>query len=207
MDNLTNTTNPGDVTTTTTTPDVTTTSTTIAKTEAEIRAEIIAELDKDKQREIDRRVTDAVKKKEVEAEKKAILDKMSAEDRANELLKQKDEEISKYKREKEEITLKDTLRDTLKEIGLDDSLKDTFHISKYTGVENGVESMKEDAKKLKETFDTALNKRFEDFKSEYLKGTTPDSVNADKKTLSELDRAKMSGKTINMIMAKLNAKN
>ena len=166
--------------------------------------EILAEKQAEWEKETDRRVSEAITKreqklKEEQAEKDRLAN-LSAEEKFNELEKTKQEEIAKRERTIEARELKLTLFDILKTEELDTDLADLFELSKYAGMENKDETLKVDVQKAKAIIQKLVDKQVESLKAELLKGETP----AKQKTEgTEFKKAQKNGSVLDMIKAKL----
>lgn len=177
--------------------------------ERTIEARIREELEKEKQREIDKRVTDAIKKREAklkaEQQEKERLSKLSAEERFREVQEQKEKELNEKYRELAVKELKLDLVDILTEEKLPLEFREVIDVNKYVEVkpEERKDALKSDLNVFKNTFNSIIDKRVEDIKREYLKGTTPQSMDTKPKKTSEYDKAKKSGDVQAMISAKL----
>lgn len=149
--------------------------------EEETKVEVTAEeLEKEREAEVDRKITQALKTQEVkfrkEQDEKERLAKLTEDEKAKELEKQRVDEISKREKALEEKESKLITVDVLVEEGLDISLKGIFPASKYIGVENKTEAIRLDVKAIKAVIDTAVTKGVEAEKAKYLQGETPNSV-------------------------------
>ena len=173
------------------------------KTEEEIRAELQKEFDK----MADKRVTDAIKKKEKEWADKAAKDKMSAEERAQ---AEEKERLAAQAKKDLDLTIKGLkldVVDAIAELGLDSGFRNLI------AVEDLASSTEEERKKaltarvknMKALFDAEVKKAVEKAKAEFLKGSTPatgDKPDGDK---TAYDQAKKDGNVKGMISAKLAA--
>lgn len=183
----------------------------LTKEEAALRAKIEAEMKAETQKEIDRRVTEAVKKREAklraEAMEKERLAKLSEEEKIQELQskalkEQKERELLLNSRE-----LKLEMIDYLAEKQVDLAIKDLIHIDAIAELEEEDlrrQTLKNTIDKTLEIFNRAVDKRVESVKAELLKGQTPAIVGTETKAISEYDKAKKTGNVKDMLLAKFN---
>ncbi|KXZ39477.1 protein of unknown function [Alkalithermobacter thermoalcaliphilus JW-YL-7 = DSM 7308] len=169
--------------------------------------EILAEKEAEWQKETDRRISEAIRKREeklkAEQEEKERLAKMSEEERIKEIERQKEEEILKRERAIEEKELKLNLIDLFKSEEMDLDLLEVVDVNKYVGKENKEEVLKQDVLKIKETINKIVEKQVEAFKGEYLRGETPTAEKQQRQDYNEYEKAKKSGNPLDMILAKL----
>ena len=162
-----------------------------AKTEEEIRAEIQKEYEK----MADKRVTDAIKKKEKEWADKAAKEKMSAEERAQ-----------AEERERLAAQAKLDVVDAIAELGLDSGFRNLIAVEDLASISDEDERKKAltaRVKGMKALFDAEVAKAVEKAKAEFLKGSTPatgDKGGEDKTAYAE---AKKAGNVKGMISAKM----
>lgn len=177
---------------------------TTPKTEEQIRAE----LQKEYEKIADKRVTDAIKKKEKEWADKAAKEKMSAEERAQE---EEKERLAAQAKKDLEFTIKGLkldVVDAVAELGLDAGFRNLIAVEDLATISDEEERKKAltaRVKGMKALFDAEVNKAVEKAKAEFLKGSTP--ATGDKKTgdNAAYDEAKKSGNVKGMISAKMEA--
>lgn len=175
------------------------------KTEEEIREELRKEFEK----AADKRVTDAIKKKEKEWADAAAKEKMSTEERAQ---AEEKERLAAQAKKDLDLTIKGLkldVVDAVSELGLDSGFRNLIAVEDLAGIADEDERKKaltERVKGMKALFDTAVAKEVEKAKAEFLKGSTP-ATGEDKgnKTTSAYDDAKKSGNVKGMISAKREA--
>lgn len=173
------------------------------KTEEEIRAELQKEFDK----MADKRVTDAIKKKEKEWADKAAKDKMSAEERAQ---AEEKERLAAQAKKDLDLTIKGLkldVVDAIAELGLDSGFRNLIAVEDLANIseEERKKALTARVKNMKALFDAEVKKAVEKAKAEFLKGSTPatgDKPDGDK---TAYDQAKKDGNVKGMISAKLAA--
>ena len=173
------------------------------KTEEEIRAELQKEFDK----MADKRVTDAIKKKEKEWADKAAKDKMSAEERAQ---AEEKERLAAQAKKDLDLTIKGLkldVVDAIAELGLDSGFRNLIAVEDLASIseEERKKALTTRVKNMKALFDAEVKKAVEKAKAEFLKGSTPatgDKPDGDK---TAYDQAKKDGNVKGMISAKLAA--
>ena len=173
------------------------------KTEEEIRAELQKEFDK----MADKRVTDAIKKKEIEWADKAAKDKMSAEERAQ---AEEKERLAAQAKKDLDLTIKGLkldVVDAIAELGLDSGFRNLIAVEDLASIseEERKKALTARVKNMKALFDAEVKKAVEKAKAEFLKGSTPatgDKPDGDK---TAYDQAKKDGNVKGMISAKLAA--
>ena len=173
------------------------------KTEEEIRAELQKEFDK----MADKRVTDAIKKKEKEWADKAAKDKMSAEERAQ---AEEKERLAAQAKKDLDLTIKGLkldVVDAIAELGLDCCFRNLIAVEDLASIseEERKKALTARVKNMKALFDAEVKKAVEKAKAEFLKGSTPatgDKPDGDK---TAYDQAKKDGNVKGMISAKLAA--
>lgn len=173
------------------------------KTEAEIRAEIQKEYEKI----ADKRVTDAIKKKEKEWSEKAAKEKMSADERAK---AEEQERLTAQAKKDYDLTVKGLkldVVDAISELGLDSGFRNLIAVDDLATIADEDERKKAltaRVKGMKALFDAEVNKAVEKAKAEFLKGSTP--ATGDKtEDKSAYTEAKKAGNVKNMISAKMDA--
>lgn len=172
------------------------------KTEEEIRAE----LQKEYEKMADKRVTDAIKKKEKEWADKAAKEKMSAEERAQ---AEEKERLAAQAKKDLDLTIKGLkldVVDAVAELGLDSGFRNLIAVedlASITDEEERKKALTARVKGMKALFDAEVAKAVEKAKAEFLKGSTPatgDKNNEDKTAYSE---AQKKGDVGGMISAKM----
>lgn len=175
-----------------------------AKTEEEIRAEIQKEYEK----LADKRVTDAIKKKEKEWADKAAKEKMSAEERAQ---AEEKERLAAQAKKDLDLTIKGLkldVVDAISELGLDSGFRNLIAVEDLASISDEEERKKAltaRVKGMKALFDAEVAKAVEKAKAEFLKGSTPatgDKPDGDKSAYNE---AKKAGNVRGMISEKMKA--
>ena len=174
-----------------------------AKTEEEIRAEIRKEMEK----EADRRVTDAIKKKEKEWADKQAREKMTEDERKQ---AEEAERLQAEAKRNLDLTIKGLrldVVDAITELGLDAGFRNLIAVEDLASISDEDERKKKltsRVKGMKAMFDAEVAKAVEKAKAEFLKGDTP-ATGKDTDTVSQYDEAKKAGNVGGMISAKLNA--
>lgn len=177
--------------------------------EKKIEAKLKAQYEAEKQREIDKRVTEAVKKREAklkaEQQERERLSKLSEEERLKEVQAQKEKELEARHRELVAKELKLDLVDILSEENLPMEFRDIIDVNKYIGVkaEERTEALKKDINLFKDTFNAIIEKKVEEVKREYLKGSTPQNIDTKATPISDYDKAKKNKDVKGMLSAKL----
>lgn len=174
------------------------------KTEEEIRAE----LQKEYEKMADKRVTDAIKKKEKEWADKAAKEKMSAEERAQ---AEEKERLAAQAKKDLDLTIKGLkldVVDAVAELGLDSGFRNLIAVEDLASITDEDERKKAltaRVKGMKALFDAAVAKEVEKAKAEFLKGSTPATGAKKDETGSAYSNAKKSGDIKGMISAKREA--
>lgn len=174
------------------------------KTEEEIRAE----LQKEYEKMADKRVTDAIKKKEKEWADKAAKEKMSAEERAQ---AEEKERLAAQAKKDLDLTIKGLkldVVDAVAELGLDSGFRNLIAVedlASITDEEERKKALTARVKGMKALFDAAVAKEVEKAKAEFLKGSTPATGAKKEETCSAYATAKKSGDIKGMISAKREA--
>ena len=204
-----------DTTTTTTTPEGTgkgtdTTPTTGAgtetkpKTEEEIRAELQKEFDK----QADKRVTDAIKKKEKEWTDKMAKEKMTEDERKN---AEEQERLQSQAKRDLDLTVKGLkldVVDAVAELGMDAGFRNLISVEDLASISDEAERKEKltaRVKGMKALFDAEVAKEVAKAKADFLKGTTPATGSPKKGEETTYDTAKKNGNVKGMISAKLGA--
>lgn len=175
-----------------------------AKTEEEIRAE----LQKEYEKMADKRVTDAIKKKEKEWADKAAKEKMSAEERAQ---AEEKERLAAQAKKDLELTIKGLkldVVDAVSELGLDSGFRNIIAVEDLASISDEEERKKALTARIKNTkalFDAEVKKAVEKAKTEFLKGSTPATGDKQDENKSAYDDAKKTGNVKGMISAKMGA--
>lgn len=181
----------------------TTTETPKAKTEEEIRAE----LQKEYEKMADKRVTDAIKKKEKEWADKAAKEKMTEDERKQ---AEERERLEAQAKKDFELTIKGLrldVVDAISELGLDAGFRNLIAVEDLATISDEDDRKKkltERIKGMKSLFDAEVAKQVEKAKAEFLKGSTPET-GSKKKDETKYDEAKKAGNVSGMISEKMNA--
>lgn len=180
-----------------------TTETPKVKTEEEIRAE----LQKEYEKMADKRVTDAIKKKEKEWADKAAKEKMTEDERK----RVEDQERLQAQAKKDlELTIKGLrldVVDAIAELGLDAGFRNLIAVEDLASISDEEErksKLTERIKGMKSLFDAEVAKQVAKAKQEFLKGSTPET-GSKKKDVTKYDEAKKAGNVSGMIFEKMNA--
>lgn len=174
------------------------------KTEEEIRAE----LQKEYEKMADKRVTDAIKKKEKEWADKAAKEKMSAEERAQ---AEEKERLAAQAKKDLDLTIKGLkldVVDAVADLGLDSGFRNLIAVedlASITDEEERKRALTARVKGMKALFDAAVAKEVEKAKAEFLKGSTPATGAKKEETGSAYATAKKSGDIKGMISVKREA--
>ena len=187
--------------TTTATDGATSTTETMVKTEEEIRAE----LQKEYEKMADKRVTDAIKKKEKEWADKQAKEKMSEDERK----RAEDQERLEAQAKKDfELTVKGLrldVVDAVAEMGLDAGFRNLIAVEDLATISDENERKKkltERVKGMKALFDAEVNKAVEKAKADFLKGSTPTTGKGKNVTNDAYKKAKDAGDVKGMLQAK-----
>ena len=174
-----------------------------AKTEEEIRAE----LQKEYEKMADKRVTDAIKKKEKEWADKQAKEKMTEDERRQ---AEEQERLQAQAKRDLDLTIKGLkldVVDAVAELGLDAGFRNLIAVEDLATISDEEERKKkltERVKGMKALFDAEVAKEVAKAKAEFLKGTTP-TTGKDTKDVSKYDEAKKAGNVGGMISEKMNA--
>lgn len=174
-----------------------------AKTEEEIRAEIQKEYEK----MADKRVTDAIKKKEKEWADKAAKEKMTEDERKR---VEEQERLQAQAKKDFELTIKGLrldVVDAIAELGLDAGFRNLIAVEDLASISDEDERKKkltERIKGMKSLFDAEVAKQVAKAKQDFLKGSTPET-GSKKKDVTKYDEAKKAGNVSGMISEKMNA--
>lgn len=170
--------------------------------------EIRAELQKEYEKMADKRVTDAIKKKEKEWADKAAKEKMSAEERAQ---AEEKERLAAQAKKDLDLTIKGLkldVVDAVAELGLDSGFRNLIAVedlASITDEEERKKALTARVKGMKALFDAVVAKEVEKAKAEFLKGSTPATGAKKDETGSAYSTAKKSGDIKGMISAKREA--
>ena len=181
----------------------TSTETPKAKTEEEIRAE----LQKEYEKMADKRVTDAIKKKEKEWADKAAKEKMTEDERKR---VEEQERLQAQAKKDFDLTIKGLrldVVDAIAELGLDAGFRNLIAVEDLATISDEDERKKkltERIKGMKSLFDAEVAKQVAKAKAEFLKGSTPETGSF-KKDVTKYDEAKKAGNVSGMISEKMNA--
>lgn len=174
----------------------------------EMEAEIRKEIAKETQAEIDRRVTEALKKKEAQA--KAKLEeaerraKLSEEEKLAELKAENERALKARELELNTKELKLNAIDYLAEKGCDISITEILNIDNIASLEDAElrkSTLTARIDKTLDIIDAIASKREEALKKEILKGQTPASV-GDGQAISNYERAKSNKDVKSMLLEK-----
>lgn len=174
-----------------------------AKTEEEIRAE----LQKEYEKMADKRVTDAIKKKEKEWADKAAKEKMTGDERKR---VEEQERLQAQAKKDFELTIKGLrldVVDAIAELGLDAGFRNLIAVEDLASISDEDERKKkltERIKGMKSLFDAEVAKQVAKAKQDFLKGSTPET-GSKKKDVTKYDEAKKAGNVSGMISEKMNA--
>ena len=174
-----------------------------AKTEEEIRAELQKEFDK----MADKRVTDAIKKKEKEWADKQAKEKMSEEERKR---VEEQERLQAQAKKDFDLTIKGLkldVVDAVAELGLDAGFRNLIAVEDLASITDEDERKKkltERVKGMKALFDAEVAKEVAKAKADFLKGSTP-TTGKDTTDVSKYDEAKKAGNVGGMLAEKMNA--
>lgn len=181
----------------------TSTETPKVKTEEEIRAE----LQKEYEKMADKRVTDAIKKKEKEWADKAAKEKMTEDERKR---VEEQERLQAQAKKDFDLTIKGLrldVVDAIAELGLDAGFRNLIAVEDLATISDEDDRKKkltERIKGMKSLFDAEVAKQVAKAKAEFLKGSTPET-GSKKKDVTKYDEAKKAGNVSGMISEKMNA--
>lgn len=175
-----------------------------AKTEEEIRAE----LQKEYEKMADKRVTDAIKKKEKEWADKQAKEKMTEDERRQ---AEEQERLQAQAKRDLDLTIKGLkldVVDAVQEMGLDAGFRNLIAVEDLATIADEDErkaKLTERVKGMKKLFDAEVAKEVAKAKAEFLKGSTPATGSTSKKDETKYDEYKKAGNVKGMISEKLNA--
>lgn len=174
------------------------------KTEEEIRAE----LQKEYEKMADKRVTDAIKKKEKEWADKQAKEKMTEDERRQ---AEEQERLQAQAKRDLDLTIKGLkldVVDAVQEMGLDAGFRNLIAVEDLATIADEDErkaKLTERVKGMKKLFDAEVAKEVAKAKAEFLKGSTPATGFTSKKDETKYDEYKKAGNVKGMISEKLNA--
>lgn len=174
------------------------------KTEEEIRAE----LQKEYEKMADKRVTDAIKKKEKEWADKQAKEKMTEDERRQ---AEEQERLQAQAKRDLDLTIKGLkldVVDAVQEMGLDAGFRNLIAVEDLATIADEDErkaKLTERVKGMKKLFDAEVAKEVAKAKAEFLKGSTPATGSTPKKDETRYDEYKKAGNVKGMISEKLNA--
>lgn len=174
------------------------------KTEEEIRAE----LQKEYEKMADKRVTDAIKKKEKEWADKQAKEKMTEDERRQ---AEEQERLQAQAKRDLDLTIKGLkldVVDAVQEMGLDAGFRNLIAVEDLATIADEDErkaKLTERVKGMKKLFDAEVAKEVAKAKAEFLKGSTPATGSTSKKDETKYDEYKKAGNVKGMINEKLNA--
>ena len=175
-----------------------------AKTEEEIRAE----LQKEYEKMADKRVTDAIKKKEKEWADKQAKEKMTEDERKQ---AEERERLEAQAKKDFDLTIKGLkldVVDAVAELGLDASFRNLIAVEDLASITDEDERKKkltERVKGMKDLFNAEVQKEVAKAKAEFLKGSTPTTGDKKQHEATKYDEAKKAGNVTGMISEKLSA--
>lgn len=175
------------------------------KTEEEIRAE----LQKEYEKMADKRVTDAIKKKEKEWADKQAKEKMTEDERRQ---AEEQERLQAQAKRDLDLTIKGLkldVVDAVQEMGLDAGFRNLIAVEDLATIVDEDErkaKLTERVKGMKKLFDAEVAKEVTKAKAEFLKGTTPTTGTSTKNTEKDTyNKAKKAGDVKGMLDAKFYA--
>lgn len=175
-----------------------------AKTEEEIRAE----LQKEYEKMADKRVTDAIKKKEKEWADKQAKEKMTEDERKQ---AEERERLEAQAKKDFELTIKGLrldVVDAIAELGLDSGFRNLIAVEDLASISDDAErreKLTERIKNMKSLFDAEVAKQVAKAKAEFLKGETPKTGSQKDESKNAYDQYKKDGNVKGMLSEKMNA--
>lgn len=169
------------------------------KTEEEIRAE----LQKEYEKMADKRVTDAIKKKEKEWADKQAKEKMTEDERKR---VEEQERLQAQAKKDFDLTIKGLkldVVDAVAELGLDAGFRNLIAVEDLASISDEEERKKkltERVKTMKSLFDAEVAKEVAKAKAEFLKGSTP-TTGKEKTDKDAYNEAKKAGNVKGMLQA------
>lgn len=173
------------------------------KTEEEIRAE----LQKEYEKMADKRVTDAIKKKEKEWADKQAKEKMTEDERRQ---AEEQERLQAQAKRDLDLTIKGLkldVVDAVQEMGLDAGFRNLIAVEDLATIADEDErktKLTERVKGMKKLFDAEVAREVAKAKADFLKGTTPASGSSKKTENTKYNEYKKAGDVKGMIGEKLN---
>ena len=173
------------------------------KTEEEIRAE----LQKEYEKMADKRVTDAIKKKEKEWADKQAKEKMTEDERRQ---AEEQERLQAQAKRDLDLTIKGLkldVVDAVQEMGLDAGFRNLIAVEDLATIADEDErkaKLTERVKGMKKLFDAEVAKEVAKAKAEFLKGSTPATGFTKKTENTKYDECRKAGDVKGMIGEKLN---
>lgn len=173
------------------------------KTEEEIRAE----LQKEYEKMADKRVTDAIKKKEKEWEDKQAKEKMTEEERKR---VEEQERLQAQAKKDLDLTIKGLkldVVDAVAELGLDAGFRNLIAVEDLATITDEDERKKAlttRVKGMKALFDAEVAKEVAKAKADFLKGSTPTTGNSNTPEKDAYNEARKAGNVKGMLSEKLN---
>lgn len=169
-----------------------------AKTEEEIRAEIQKEYEKI----ADKRVTDAIKKKEKEWAEKIRVEQMEAQRQERAYLEKHEQELKDKDRDMNIKTLRLDVADALESLHLPAGLRACIEVEDLLSIEDPEDRksrLTERVRVLERLYNDAVGKAVAEIKKNYLRGDTPIVSNA--RPITSYDIAKRRGDVMGMLIA------
>lgn len=172
------------------------------KTEEEIRAE----LQKEYEKMADKRVTDAIKKKEKEWADKQAREKMTEDERKQ---AEERERLEAQAKKDFELTIKGLrldVVDAIAELGLDAGFRNLIAVEDLASISDETErreKLTERIKGMKALFDAEVAKQVAKAKAEFLKGETPKTGSPKDEGKTAYDQYKKDGNVKGMLSEKL----
>lgn len=173
------------------------------KTEEEIRAE----LQKEYEKMADKRVTDAIKKKEKEWADKQAKEKMTEDERRQ---AEEQERLQAQAKRDLDLTIKGLkldVVDAVQEMGLDAGFRNLIAVEDLATIADEDErksKLTERVKGMKKIFDAEVAKEVAKAKAEFLKGSTPATGSSKKEGTDKYTEYRKAGDVKGMIGEKLN---
>ena len=174
------------------------------KTEEEIRAE----LQKEYEKMADKRVTDAIKKKEKEWADKQAKEKMTEDERKQ---AEERERMEAQAKKDFELTIKGLrldVVDAIAELGLDSSFRNLIAVEDLASISDEAErreKLTERIKGMKALLDAEVAKQVAKAKAEFLKGETPKTGSQKDDSKTTYDQYKKDGNVKGMLSEKMSA--
>lgn len=174
------------------------------KTEDEIRAE----LQKEYEKMADKRVTDAIKKKEKEWADKQAKEKMTEDERKQ---AEERERLEAQAKKDFELTIKGLrldVVDAIAELGLDAGFRNLIAVEDIASITDDAErreKLTERIKGMKSLFDAEVAKQVAKAKADFLKGETPKTGSQKDDSKTAYDQYRKDGNVKGMLSEKMNA--